>query len=344
MFIFPRFIAWIGPHERKMAMSANRQIVTIADCQWQGQLPFQQGDSHNVDGASPFWRSRIGLYESREFDLTSLFHYVMNGFTWATLLAERVAEDGDALIDTVEFALCLDQFRDDFTVDYNEERWKHFEVHWPLPSEPVMVFGEWRSCALAGAKVFLTVIWASACNSGDFEFATDPDCQVWPDPEEQVLDWQTGFRSRLAKFTAQWPGEALGAEYNRVATLMEREYRHYQRREAIAERPLREPESETPATQQPEVGHSADFHSALWYGQDFTFSHQQAAVVRLLWTAYENGTPDLSQETLLDKSGSSGGRLRDVFKEANGMHRAWGTMIVESRKGVFRLSEPQKKS
>jgi hypothetical protein len=93
-----------------------------------------------------------------------------------------------------------------------------------------------------------------------------------------------------------------------------------------------------------EVGHSADFHSVRWHGQDFTFSHQQAAVVRLLWTAHENGTPDLSQETLLDKSGSSGGRLRDVFKEANGTHPAWSTMIVESRKGVFRLSEPEKKS
>jgi len=315
------------------------QIITVGHCQWQGQLPFQQLASQNADGESPFWRSRIGHYEAREYPLTPLFHYVMNGFTWATLLAERVAEDGDALIDTVEFALCLDQFQDDFTVDYNEERWKHFEVHWPLPSEPVMVFGEWRSCALAGAKVFLTVIWASACNSGDFEFATDPDCQVWPYPDERVLDWQAGFRSRLSDFTVQWPDEALGAEYNRVVTLMEREYCQYQRSEAA-----REPESETPATQPPEVGHSADFHSVRWHGQDFTFSHQQAAVVAVLWAAHENGPPDLSQETLLDKSGSSGARLRDVFKEAKGMHPAWGTMIVESRKGVFRLSEPRKKS
>lgn len=311
-----------------------RRIITIADCQWQGQSPFEQYPGSTDAGAAPFWRSRIGLYEAREYPLTPLFHYAMNGLTWASSLADRVQEDGDALIDAVEFAICLDQFQDDFAADYDEELWSHFEVHWPLPSEPVKVFGEWRSCALAGAKVFLTVVWASACHSGDFEFAGDPEREVWPVPDDRVLAWQAGLRSRLAAFAALWPGEALGAEYDRVVTLMKREYRQYQQRES----------HETPATQRPEVGHSADFHSVRWNGQNYTFTHQQAAVARLLWTAYENGTPDLSQELLLEESGSSGGRLRNVFKEAGGMHPAWGTMIVESRKGVYRLSEPRKKS
>jgi len=100
---------------------------------------------------------------------------------------------------------------------------------------------------------------------------------------------------------------------------------------------------ETPAGE-PDTAHSGDYHSVRWHGQKYTFSHQQAAVVALLWAEYENGTPDLSQEHLLDKSGSNGGRLRDVFRENGAMHAAWGTMIVESRKGVFRLSEPRKKS
>jgi len=206
-----------------------RQIITVSDCAWRGQSPFQQYPGSTDAEAAPFWRSRIGLYEAREYPLTPLFHYAMNGLAWACLLAERVQEDGDALIDVVEFALCLAQFQDDFAADCNEERWEHFEAIWPLPSEPVKVFGEWRTCALVGAKVLFTVIWASACNSGDFAFAGDPECQVWPVPDGRVLAWQAGLRSRLAAFGAEWPGEALGVEYNRVATLMEWEYRQYQR-------------------------------------------------------------------------------------------------------------------
>ncbi len=229
-----RNAVWSGPIEKGRDMNTDvHQIITVGHCQWQGQLPFQQLASQNADGESPFWRSRIGLYESREFDLTSLFHYVTNGFTWATLLAERIRQDDDALIDAVEFALCLDQFQDDFAEDYNEARWEHFETNWPLPSEPVKVFGEYRTCALAGAKVFLTVVWASACNSGDFDFTLDPDCEVWP-PDERVIAWQEAFRLRLADFAAKWPDEALASEYNRIATLMKQEYRQYQRQEEAA--------------------------------------------------------------------------------------------------------------
>lgn len=101
---------------------------------------------------------------------------------------------------------------------------------------------------------------------------------------------------------------------------------------------------EPPGTQRSEIGHSADYHSVRWYGERHTFSHQQAAVVALLWEAYENGTPNLSQEHLLDKSGSSGSRLRDVFRENGAMNAAWNTMIVESRRGVFHLSDGGKKS
>ncbi len=91
--------------------------------------------------------------------------------------------------------------------------------------------------------------------------------------------------------------------------------------------------------------HSADFHSVRWFGgQRYTFTHQQAAVVGLLWEAWENHTPDLSQEYLTEHSGSESSRLRSIFKERDGMHPAWGPMIVESRKGVYRLHEPGKES
>jgi hypothetical protein len=96
-------------------------------------------------------------------------------------------------------------------------------------------------------------------------------------------------------------------------------------------------------TQPADPDHSEDFHFVRWYGQEHTFTHQQAAVVKLLWQAWENGTPDLGKEYLLETSESSTDRLRNIFKEKGGMHPAWDAMIVESRQGVFRLSPPQKR-
>jgi len=108
--------------------------------------------------------------------------------------------------------------------------------------------------------------------------------------------------------------------------------------------------SHTRAAEQPDkpAGHAAthsdDFHCVRWYGQEYVFSHQQAAVVKPLWDAWEKDTPDLGKDYLLEKAGSETSRLRNVFKEKDGMHPAWGTMIVESRQGVFRLSPPTHKS
>ncbi len=66
--------------------------------------------------------------------------------------------------------------------------------------------------------------------------------------------------------------------------------------------------------------HSEDFHFVRWYGQEHTFTNQQAAIVKLLWQAWEKHTPDLGQDYLLEAAGSSTGRLRNVFKEKDRMH------------------------
>lgn len=89
--------------------------------------------------------------------------------------------------------------------------------------------------------------------------------------------------------------------------------------------------------------HSADFHSVHWYGEEYTFTHNQAAVVGELWRAWENGTPDLGEGYLIEESDSQGSRVRDIFKDRNGLHPAWGAMIVSPRKGQFRLASPPKK-
>ena len=50
-----------------------------------------------------------------------------------------------------------------------------------------------------------------------------------------------------------------------------------------------------------------------WYGVDHVFTTMQASCVRVLWEAWESGTPTLGQEHIIDAAGSAGSRLRDVF-------------------------------
>ena len=76
----------------------------------------------------------------------------------------------------------------------------------------------------------------------------------------------------------------------------------------------------------PSVGHSEDYRSVRWYGENYLFSAKQAACVKVLWFAWENKTPYLADGTVLAMAGiGEKQRLRDVFKK----HLAWGTMIVQ---------------
>ena len=90
--------------------------------------------------------------------------------------------------------------------------------------------------------------------------------------------------------------------------------------------------------------HSTDFRSVSWDGEQFYFTATQAAAVRVLWTAWQRGTPDLGELTILDQAGSSmadsrHGRLRDLFRSGRKMHPAWNKMIVAgATKGAFRLA------
>jgi len=84
--------------------------------------------------------------------------------------------------------------------------------------------------------------------------------------------------------------------------------------------------------------HGPDFRSVSWDGHTYTFSPTQAACVKVLWTAYDNGTPEVGETTILEEAGSDGSKLRDVFKSGKTFHPAWRKMIVQGRKGAFRLS------
>ena len=79
-----------------------------------------------------------------------------------------------------------------------------------------------------------------------------------------------------------------------------------------------------------------DFATVRWLGRLYFFTSTQAAVVKVLWEAWENGTPALRQETILMTASSESDKLAPLFRE----HPAWGTMIIPSPvRGTFRLAD-----
>lgn len=96
--------------------------------------------------------------------------------------------------------------------------------------------------------------------------------------------------------------------------------------------------SNAPSEVSPQPRHSADFRSVDWFGTKHAFTLTQAACVRVLWEAWKNGTPELSQATILERAETASSRLANVFRN----HPAWETMIVSGqRKGTFRLAAPE---
>ena len=88
--------------------------------------------------------------------------------------------------------------------------------------------------------------------------------------------------------------------------------------------------------------HSQDYTSVRHRGQSYSFTKTQAKVVKVLFEEQEKGCPAVGQESLLEKCGSEGSRLRDVFKGKDGTHPAWQKMIVRgSKKGTFMLAPPK---
>jgi len=97
--------------------------------------------------------------------------------------------------------------------------------------------------------------------------------------------------------------------------------------------PLRHPDD-------PNV-HSGDFRSVRWFGTSYSFTKNQAACVKVLWAAWEAGTPELDGLTVVVRAEVSQARLIDVFRSKGKPQPAWGTMIVKGKtKGAYRLSEP----
>jgi hypothetical protein len=65
---------------------------------------------------------------------------------------------------------------------------------------------------------------------------------------------------------------------------------------------------------QPKAYHSPDFRSIDWFGKTYHFTATQAAIVKILWDAWENKAPDIGQAYLLETVESKSDRLLDIFK------------------------------
>src|SRR5215207_2323955 len=82
--------------------------------------------------------------------------------------------------------------------------------------------------------------------------------------------------------------------------------------------------------------HSSDFRSVLWFGVRYSFTPNQAKIIRVLWLAWEERTLDIGREMLIQAAGCKTKRMNIIFRG----HRAWKTLIVQGElRGTYRLAE-----
>lgn len=158
--------------------------------------------------------------------------------------------------------------------------------------------------------------------------------QTWPDADEVLAEitlehtWAIDAREKVRKLNGDNPTPAP-SDKGRAAPLKQQS--KAEGGEPLAAAPPAAPEAP------PTARHSADFRSVHWFGAKHSFTPTQAACVKLLWEAWENRTPEVGQEWILQHPDveSESKRLVDLFK----VHAAWGTMIVKGRTdGSFRLA------
>jgi len=82
--------------------------------------------------------------------------------------------------------------------------------------------------------------------------------------------------------------------------------------------------------------HNLDFRSVLWNDVEHSFTSMQAAIVRLLWEALANDTPEVHASTLLAHAESN--LQRDRLDPLFFRHPAWKKLIVRGKhRGTYRL-------
>ena len=84
--------------------------------------------------------------------------------------------------------------------------------------------------------------------------------------------------------------------------------------------------------------HSPDYRCIRRHGSVLTLSSREAEIVQMLHELYENGTPDIGQEYIINEicgPESNVKRLRDLFSDK----RVWKALVTKGkRSGTFRLN------
>lgn len=80
--------------------------------------------------------------------------------------------------------------------------------------------------------------------------------------------------------------------------------------------------------------HSPDFRSVRWFGKTYAFTPAQSVIVRVLWAAWEHGTPKVGAATLLESADMVSDRVADLFKRSD----AWGKMVCSDGAGNYWLN------
>jgi hypothetical protein len=80
---------------------------------------------------------------------------------------------------------------------------------------------------------------------------------------------------------------------------------------------------------------SENYRCVNWYGKLYHFTELQAKVMEVLFAAWKEGVPDVSQTYLLRKVGSDSSRLHDLFRRSE----AWDRIIVAGEaSSTYRLA------
>ncbi|HEX5272039.1 MAG TPA: hypothetical protein VFW33_16195 [Gemmataceae bacterium] len=88
--------------------------------------------------------------------------------------------------------------------------------------------------------------------------------------------------------------------------------------------------------------HSADFRSVVWNGIRYgPFTPTQAAVIAILWEAFENDTPDVGSGYVMERAGSdrSDQRVASVFGVTAEGQRFWSEVVTSKARGSYRLRQ-----
>lgn len=136
-------------------------------------------------------------------------------------------------------------------------------------------------------------------------------------------------------------GNAVGASINAIdwviANWLEESQSEAAGEEKPADLPVADAQMQSPVDPM-ESDHriSDDGRSLNWFGKTYTFTPYQAAMVKVLFDNFTNGTPLVGSATLLEAADSRGQKVSHIFRNSP----AWKTIIFSPAKGLYKLEQP----